>query len=557
MLGRVDRAERGRLHGWAFDAAFPDAPVALLILANDVLVERVVANRHRVDVEQAGIGHGRCGFSVVLDPPLLPTRSWLVRVVSELDGTELPGSPVRLPASTEFDAEMEAAVASALTDATTEQEIERRVAFVSSLWDRLLQVRADRRSDRPVRDAVAERLRPAGVLARRALVIDNHGMPEPNRDGGSTALLSHMRALQRLGYHVTFAAGQMLEEPAAPFLRRAGFGLCHAPWFGSVEEALRREADSFDLVYLHRIGTAFDYARLVRRYQPRAWVVYSVADLHHLRLARQAVVEQRPELMAEAHRVKAQELDAARAADAVIVHSSAEAALMCSAVPEVRVHTVAWAVPARPVTTPWGERGGAAFVGNFRHAPNVSAAMFLARAIAPAVQARNPAVTFDLVGAEQSRELAAACPGLQLAGHVPDLRSVLDGVRLTVAPLRFGAGLKAKVMDSLAAGVPCVCLPAAAEGFDFPAELRGLVAPDADAAVEAILRLHDDEEYSRAMSEAGLAYARDRFSEGALDDALRQATTRAAPTPSVGSGTPAPADPSQPHRRTRRRSAPS
>ncbi len=120
--------------------------------------------------------------------------------------------------------------------------------------------------------------------------------------------------------------------------------------------------------------------------------------------------------------------------------------------------------------------------------------------------------------------LAAPQPGLAVMGHVADLREVFDAVRLTVAPLRFGAGLKARVMESLAAGVPCVCSPVAAEGLDLPAGLRELVAPETGAAVTAIMQLHTDQAYNREMARAGLAFARSAFSEAKLDEAMQAAT---------------------------------
>ena len=80
---------------------------------------------------------------------------------------------------------------------------------------------------------------------------------------------------------------------------------------------------------------------LVRQHQPAAQLVYCVADLHHLRLARQSQVQNRPELMAEARRLRTQELWAAGMADAVITHSSAEAGLLRPGVPPGRIHTIA------------------------------------------------------------------------------------------------------------------------------------------------------------------------------------------------------------------------
>ena len=328
--------------------------------------------------------------------------------------------------------------------------------------------------------------------------------------------------LQRLGYDVTFAAAQMADSHAASGLRQAGVTVCHTPWFNTVEEALRRGRDRYDLVYLHRVATAASYLGLVRRYQPGARLVYSVADLHHVRLARQAAVEQKPGLMAEARRLRAQELWAVEAADAVITHSPVEAALLRQALPGASVHVVAWAVPCRaPVSV--SRRSGMAFIGNFQHAPNLAAARLLRDAIMPAVQAADPGIRCQLVGADLPADWRAGQGGVDAVGAVADLSIVFRAVRLTIAPLRFGAGLKAKVMESLAAGVPCVCSPIAAEGLSLAeVGLGELVVTDIAGTAAAVLRLHHDDAYNRRMSKLGQALARSAFSQQTMDSAMRE-----------------------------------
>ncbi len=99
-----------------------------------------------------------------------------------------------------------------------------------------------------------------------------------------------------------------------------------------------------------------------------------------------------------------------------------------------------------------------------------------------------------------ARWWAATCPPavseprdrrIQALGRVDNLADVLEQVRMTVAPLAFGAGLKGKVADSLAAGVPCVCSAVAAEGYALPPPLQSLVAEDAAGLAASIIRLHE------------------------------------------------------------------
>jgi glycosyltransferase involved in cell wall biosynthesis len=112
---------------------------------------------------------------------------------------------------------------------------------------------------------------------------------------------------------------------------------------------------------------------------------------------------------------------------------------------------------------------------------------------------------------------------------VPDLAPVYGAARLAVAPLRFGAGLKGKVLEAWAAGLPCAMTPIAAEGLPLPAELAGTVAEGAQGLARLIVALHADAARAERLARAGRALLRSRFSRKHEDAALAAAI--AAPIP--------------------------
>ncbi len=525
LQGNIEHAARDGLRGWVRDDADPANPVSVLVTVEGQFTLRVLANAYRADLEQAGIGDGRHGFTLRLDG-LSPFQTHLVRLLREADGQPLPGSPVTIPARSQFDGEVQDHLAAMLPDAASDDELLARASFLAQQADRLLQVRADRRSDVGQRHFHARwsgrDTPPLGPAAPRALVIDDR-MPALDRDAGSSALVSHMRSLQRLGFSVVFAPADTRGGGAAATLAAEGIAPCHAPWTGSVEEVLRREAGGFALVYLHRASNT-RYLPLIRHHQPRARVVYCLADLHWLRLARQAEVEGRPELAELSQRLRAVELSAASLVDAVITHSSYEAALLAQDAPAARIHLVPWAIAPNPVATPWAERRGLAFVGSYGHAPNLDAAWWLLQEVLPLLRARAPTLECFFAGSDMPDSLRAAeRPGARMLGQVSDLSGLFRRIRLTVAPLGFGAGVKGKVLDSLAAGLPCACTPVAAEGLDLPAPLSELVAQTPAALAELILRLHEDAAFNVLCSEAGLAFIAANWSQTRLDALMQPA----------------------------------
>ena len=442
LEGSIDGSNRGGIRGWVRDPSHPDLAVSITITADDMLLERLVANRYRPDLQQAGLGHGRHSFEVRFNPPLAPHRDWLVHVRGELDGQDMPGSPFRIPAARHWDDEAEAGIAGLLAAHASDGELEARIDFLTLQRQRLAELRAASRPE-PAQTMPTER--------PRALVIDEC-LPDFRRDGGSSALVSHMLSLQRLGFSVRVTASPMRRDPCAASLEACGITVCCMPEAASVEEVLRRDPGEYALVYLHRVASAAAYAGLVRQCHPRARLIYSVADLHHLRLARQAQAENRPELVVQARRIGLQELQAAQAADAVITHSGVEADLLRRHLPTAQVHVVAWSVPIRDSGIGFMERSGVAFIGCFSHAPNQAAARVLRDGIMPLVLAASSHIRCHLVGSGLPAALREPRPGLLVEGHVEDLGALLDRVRLTVAPLAFGAGLKSKLLESLAAG---------------------------------------------------------------------------------------------------------
>jgi glycosyltransferase involved in cell wall biosynthesis len=533
----LDEVSRHRIAGWAQDEAQPDAPLSLLILVDDGLAARVLANRHRPDLAAAGIGDGRHGFCFEFANGLSPGERHIVRVCREADGSDLAGSPVVLEPASPTDKPAHESLADIDLAALSDDALARGIELTAEHLDRAVQLLADRQSGRAARREHrlfverwrrrgARKGRPdSGMPAPRALIIDDR-LPEPQRDAGSAVILSHIRCLQRLGFEVSFAASLDLAEADADrgSLDRLGVAWCGRPFYSSVEEVLRRQEGEFDLIYLHRVANAAKYAELARRHFPKARQIYSVADLHHIRIARQAAAEDRPELSPLAGRLRLMEFAAAALADAVITHSSEEAKSLAAQIGAAKVHTVRWSAAVRPTTTPFAKRRGIAFVGGYGHPPNLDAARWLISEIMPGVRERDPKIECLLVGDGLPDGVQQRCgDGVVALGPVRDLAEVFDRVRLTVAPLRFGAGVKGKVIDSLAAGIPCVMTPIGAEGLDLPAALEGCIATTAEAIAAAIGHLHNDRKANAACRAAGLGYIEEVFSETRLDALMQQA----------------------------------
>ena len=361
-----------------------------------------------------------------------------------------------------------------------------------------------------------------------ALFIDD-SVPTPNQDAGSRAAFEHMQSLMRLGYQVHFVPSDNMARipPHTDMLERLGVRCYYAPYDMSVEEVLRRQAGRFSLVYFHRLSNA-QYITMARTRNPRAAMLYNVADLHGIRLRRQAEFMHDTKLLARAETIYREELAALERADAVIVHSTYEAELLAVALPTLPVTVVSWAIPVNPPSIPFDLRRGLAFIGG-DHPPNVDAALWLLEEIMPLVWEQRPDLPLYLIGrhTEDRRLAKLADSRIKVLGVVLDLASVLGTLRLTVAPLRFGAGLKGKMLESFASGLPCVMTPCAAEGANLPPGLAELSAQTAEDLARTILRYHDEPEPNAAAAAAGLAYIDATCSQAVIDGRISKAIQNA------------------------------
>ena len=362
-------------------------------------------------------------------------------------------------------------------------------------------------------------------VRQRAFFIDD-SVPEPDKDAGSNAAFQHMLSLQRLGYKVTFIPGDNMAkiDPYTGELQRRGIECLYHPFFFSVEDVFRKQLLPLDLVYLHRYSNASKYAGMIRQHFPAARVLYNVADLHFLRAQRQAELEDDAALRDKAEQLRRLELGAMSFVDCVIVHSGAEAELLRQIAPGVEVQVIPWTVAVRDIERKPSRQPAIAFIGGYRHPPNPDAAKFAAQSIMPLLRKEVPGIELLLVGSHMPAEVSAlAATDIVPLGYVPSLDSVFERVRLTVAPLRFGAGLKGKVLESMAAGVPCVMTSVAAEGLDLPSELQWLVADDPQALAERIATLCRDNARYRRVAQACQAHVAANYSAERIDALIREA----------------------------------
>jgi len=364
-----------------------------------------------------------------------------------------------------------------------------------------------------------ERHPPDARLAARAadrrpgpyiFVFDDH-VPAPDRDAGSARMAFILRSLAEWARPVFVSLSRQTRSAYERLLWKDGVETASAVDF----RRLLREREFYAAV-LSRPSVAEALLKPIRRADPRVKIIYDMVDAHFVRLGRESELTGDAGVAREAERYRRVEAELARAADLVWYASAADREAVEQLAPGARGAVVPTIHRPRPPGLPFAEREGLLFVGNFRHRPNADAVRFFVEEIFPLVRGEIPGARLLLVGDNAPPDIEAyASADVRLLGYVPDLDPLMEGARVFVAPVRFGAGINGKIGESLAYGLPVVTTSTGARGMNFTGE-EALVADAAGDFAAAVARLYRDAALWHTLSESGRLHVERNFSPAAV-----------------------------------------
>jgi GT2 family glycosyltransferase/SAM-dependent methyltransferase/glycosyltransferase involved in cell wall biosynthesis len=365
------------------------------------------------------------------------------------------------------------------------------------------------------------------AFGRRIILVIDHYVPQPDRDAGSRTMLAFMQALLRAGRVVKFWTDNGAYSAGyTEALQDLGIEVVYGPSAGSFDRWIGENGADIDGVLLSRPDVTAKYIVPLRRHSA-ARVAYYGHDLHGARMRRQAFATGDAALEAAADVAERQECQIWRAVDVVLYPSAEEVAEVAALEPGIDAQPVVpygfakFGVPAGP---PAGE--AVLFVAGFGHPPNEDAASWFVAEIWPLVVAARPGAALHIVGSNPTAKVKALAGGrVFLAANVSDtaLAEFYASARVAIVPLRYGAGVKLKVVEALARGTPLVTTPTGAQGCEGLAEVCA-VHNDAGLFAAAVVRLLSDDDAWRVAARAQVGYARGRFSEAALGARLLEAS---------------------------------
>ena len=351
------------------------------------------------------------------------------------------------------------------------------------------------------------------------LLILGHTIPEPSTTAAGSRMLQLISIFQEEGYKIHFATSALM-NPRSIDLSSIDFTLdvirLNDPSFDTYIKDLNP-----DVVMYDRFVIEEHYGWRVAEHCPNALRILDTEDLHFLRKAREAAFKKEGHLSnVNLYTDQAKrELASIMRCDLSLIISSYEMKLLTDTfnVSKSQLFYIPFLVDDIPEVSdlnPFDSRSDFMSIGNLFHAPNVDSVLYLKKNIWPEIRRQLPSATLSVYGnyaPQQINELHNVKEGFLIKGWAPSVKEVMSSSRVCLAPLRFGAGLKGKLLDAMIYGTPAVTTSIGAEGM-YGTEESIFCKEEVSDFVAYAVHLHSEETtWSRSQS-MGNKILKERYS---------------------------------------------
>ncbi len=279
----------------------------------------------------------------------------------------------------------------------------------------------------------------------------------------------------------------------------------------------------YHYAFLSFYDIALQYLPEIRLYSPDTRIIIDTVDVHFLREMRQAELYHDDNLARKAEDTKANELDIYQRADALITVTEQDAEVIRPHVADKPIFVIPNLHPVHRRENDFHRRRGIIFIGNYRHLPNIDAVEYFLKDIHPIITKKGISIPVSIIGdglPEQVKKLGGK--DITFTGWVPETAPYLEQARVSMAPLRYGAGMKGKVGEALAAGLPVVTTPIGAEGMGLTHEQDVMIAHSAEEFADMLIRLNEDPSLWERLSVNGIRFIEENFSTDAVARRIRK-----------------------------------
>jgi O-antigen biosynthesis protein len=355
---------------------------------------------------------------------------------------------------------------------------------------------------------------------KRILIID-HQVPTPDQDSGSLRLFEIIQALIGMNFHVTFFPENGLRRIGYS-QRLVSLGVELVTEFKRFEELISKRANFYEYAWVSRPGPAkFFYEEVSPKlgYLP---LVYDSVDLHFQRIRRQASSGDEMVTYQDSLITELDELNLISKSDLALVVSQTEKEILSERT-KTPIKVVSNVHKLHERTTSILNRSDLIFIGGFSHKPNEDGISWFIQEIFPKVLEKLPKARLKIIGSNVPNWLNnLSHPNISVIGWVEKVEPHYSSARVSIAPLRYGAGVKGKVGESLSLATPMVLTNVAAEGMSLTNRQNALIEDDPDRFAAAIIEAMESDDLWQKLSINGKEHIEETMGVKQLQQSLEE-----------------------------------
>lgn len=366
-------------------------------------------------------------------------------------------------------------------------------------------------------------------MGKQMILVVDHYVPTYDRDAGSKTTFQYLKMFLEKGFVVKFLGDNFLhEEPYTTTLCQMGIEVLYGQDYqAGIWNWIKDHGKDISVAYLNRPHIASKYIDYILDNTDMK-VIYYGHDLHFLRESREYGLTGDVEKRRAADYWKSIEFTLMRKAAVSYYPSSIERDAILEADPKIPVKAITAYMFEEfmdDVCEDFGKREGILFVGGFAHPPNADAVLWFARSVYPIIR-ESLSADFYVVGSkvtEEIKSLEQPGNGIRIKGFVSEeeLRELYGSCRMVVVPLRYGAGVKGKVVEALYYGSPVVTTSVGAEGIP-DSDYVMMIQDKAEDFAKAVIDVYKDEKLCRDLSRKGRQCIKDYYSVEAAWDIVKE-----------------------------------
>lgn len=343
----------------------------------------------------------------------------------------------------------------------------------------------------------------------RILVIDRF-VPNFDQDAGGRCCFMYLNLFKQIGLKVTFLGDDLKKiEPYTTILQKRGIEVLFVDSYQeiSLENWFKDNLKYFNFVYLQRPYIAIKYIDIIKKYFSGK-IFYFTHDLHYIRLEREYKITHDEEKYMRSQYMKRIEIEIFNKVDIIHVVGNYESKILKERFSNKIIRNIPLYIYEKhynDVEKDFSKRKGLIFVGGFLHRPNIDAVKWFSKDIYPKILAKYPDMILHVVGSNITEEIKQLeCTNIKIEGYLSDedLHLLYQQCRIAVVPLRFGAGVKGKIIGAAYNQVPIVTTSIGGEGLDY--SLGAFIIEDnEDKMAQIINDIYLDFNKLKQMSDSG------------------------------------------------------